>query len=215
MHSQMTYSDPYRFTDGQRRKEIFMSLVTCLLFLMGIPKVIFIPSVLLFYGLYIYKSYRENPEFLTVWGLRMDNIRARAAVKPTAIFTAIAAVIIMLMVKHTPSWNMVYMLFLYPFYGIVQQFIVLSLVVNNLRHMYIPYVHENTLTLAISIIFGAIHLNSIVLAAATFLFAFGMMRIYLLFENIIVCGISHGVLATLLYYLVLGQDPLVELFSNA
>ncbi len=66
-------------------------------------------------------------------------------------------------------------------------------------------------TVVTAALVGLVHLPYVALAVATFLLGLVFTPHYLRHRNVLVLGIWHGWLETLLYFWVLGRDPLAML----
>jgi hypothetical protein len=100
-------------------------------------------------------------------------------------------------------WHMLIALLLYPLWGIAQQFFMQSILASRLA----AESHSRVLvTVVASAVFGLLHWPNSVLVAATFVFNLFATPLFLKFRSIWPIGVSHGVVGTLFYYLVLDQD---------
>jgi membrane protease YdiL (CAAX protease family) len=100
---------------------------------------------------------------------------------------------------------------LYPPWGVVQQFLVVALIAENLVAMGRGRIGEPLAVVLTACGFAAIHVHDYRLVGATFLLGLVTTSVYFRTKNVWVPGILHGWFATLVYYLVLGEDPWAEL----
>jgi hypothetical protein len=100
---------------------------------------------------------------------------------------------------------------LYPLWGVVQQAITQGMVAGGLRDR-VPRPLVVALTAAA---FAAVHFPHPELMVATFALALGFTPIWLRHRNVLALGLLHGWLGALLYYLVLGRDPIGEITAGA
>jgi len=89
----------------------------------------------------------------------------------------------------------------------VQQFLVQAMAVRNLRAVLPP----SATVLVAGFLFGLVHLPDLALSAATFGLGIALTPIYLLWRNLRPLGFCHGWLGTLVYFWVLGLDPLTQM----
>ena len=69
-------------------------------------------------------------------------------------------------------------------------------------------------TAVASVLFGAVHLPELKLAAATCLLGLAFTLLYLRWGNLWPLGLCHGWLGVFYYYWVLGRDPWMETFAR-
>jgi len=162
---------------------------------------------------YIGWRIRQDRAVLQAWGIRLDNLRQASA--PCLAFVA-AAALGMLGYRLLRGWrpiplSFLVILVLYPFWGLLQQFCVQSLFVANLDRL---GVRRAAIVPTAAILFGLVHAPNWPLAglagAACAVWALLFLRV----PNLIPIGLSHGLLGTLAYYLVLGRDPLRHLIHH-
>ena len=93
---------------------------------------------------------------------------------------------------------------LYPVWGVAQQFALQNLIAKNLS-----YVLQSHLGLAVgaSALFGVSHYPRLELVALTFVGGIFFTLVYRKFPNLWAVGIAHGVLGSLVVYIVLKEDP--------
>lgn len=104
--------------------------------------------------------------------------------------------------------NLVTTLLLYPFWGVVQQFIVVAMIAGNVGLIVRrPSRRGPIAVLATGILFALAHLPSPGLVALGFLLGTVATSTYLRWRNLWIIGLFHGWVATFFYYLVLREDP--------
>jgi len=99
---------------------------------------------------------------------------------------------------------------LYPVWGLGQQFGLQALITRNLRAL-LPQAGARVPVAAV--LFSVAHFPNFVLMGLTFAAGLGFTWVYERHRNLWALGIVHGVLGALAYYLVLGQDPGVEIMG--
>jgi membrane protease YdiL (CAAX protease family) len=96
-------------------------------------------------------------------------------------------------------------------WGLVQQFLIVALLAGNLRkHSRIP---QRWIVLLTALVFALAHAASVPLAVAAFFLAAVTTTIYFRTRNMWALGLFHGLFATGLYFLALGQDLWTEVVS--
>lgn len=148
----------------------------------------------------------HTPSLLTEWGFRRDNLVATLPVY--VLFTLVAGFVVYMYgiyYDRTPLpatfW---YILALYPIWGIGQQFALQNFVARNLAALFPNVIVRAGAT---ALIFSLSHAPSLELMVLTALVGFFFTILYHYAPNLIVLGISHGILGALAYYLVLNEDP--------
>jgi len=151
----------------------------------------------------------DDRSILHRWGFRADTLAP--ATRAVALLTAAGAVVIVVWAafegRLPPPPSFWIALAIYPFWGLVQQFLLNAMLLRNLREL-LP--ERLALPLA-AILFAASHLPDLPLAALTLPAGFAWGWIYLRRPNLWALGLGHGVLGTVAYYLALGRDPLAAL----
>ena len=109
--------------------------------------------------------------------------------------------------------EMIPLLILYPAWGLVQQFLVQSMVTSNLSDasgwLGSPY----AVTPISASLFGGVHVPSWKLTAATFVMGLVFTPLYLRHENLWPLGLYHGWLGVLFYQWVLERNPLKRMLN--
>ncbi|MBI4613634.1 MAG: CPBP family intramembrane metalloprotease [Planctomycetes bacterium] len=172
-----------------------------------IPKRWLVPAVLALvagYGVLVRLRGRET---WRDFGLRADNL-ARSAFA-VGLFTAAGALLCVLwaLISGRPLWRPELALLLpaYPLYGIVQQ-LVFQGVLHRRLVLLLP---GRFLPIAVTAsVFALVHVGNAPLVPITLAAGAGWSWLYRRWPNVWVLGISHGILASLAYPLVLSQDPL-------
>lgn len=169
---------------------------------------IYIVSAILFWVFYFVFRVRKQPWLLQYWGLTSSNLwetfRIVGTVGGLAILLFLGFAI--LMGNAIFSWNLLFVLLTYPFWGLVQQFVMMSIVANNLNDFQWKRIGFSQVIIITSFVFAIVHYPSIPLIIATFFMALFYSFVFLKKRNIIPLGFFHGILGGLFYYLVLEKD---------
>ena len=148
---------------------------------------------------YILFSTQQKRDY---WGITTKNIY-KAFLLPTQLFM-VGLFYIILNAKtthHTKTAHLIATLFIYPLWGLLQQFLVQSMIIKNLPQLNI------ILTIIIGgCLFSIIHIHTPFLLLPTFLLGCAWTYCYIKNNNIIPLGIYHGVLATLYFHYILNQN---------
>lgn len=163
----------------------------------------------------IYRS-KTKPGITKYWGFRIDNFKkVLRKVLPFGIVSVIAFTCIGLY-RNTINitWHIIPILFLYPVWGIIQQFLLIALTAGNLQNFKGQNLNKLTIILLSALLFALVHYPFIWLIIATFFLAIFYGLIYLSERNIYVLGIFHGWLGGIFYYTVLDRDPFLEMFGS-
>ena len=169
-------------------------------------------AILLMFVGYLVWRVQTSPGVLRTWGIRADNFAPAivahlgfAAISALALFGL--AVTTGPVEMPTSFWVTV---FLYPIYGVVQQFALQNFIARNLRMMLSGSV---PVAATAAIFFGLSHYPRLELVALTFVAGFFFTLIYQRFSNLWAVGLAHGLMAALAMYLVLGEDPGAEILN--
>ncbi|MDH5698601.1 MAG: CPBP family glutamic-type intramembrane protease [Nitrospirota bacterium] len=164
---------------------------------------------------YVVWQVRRNPTRWKRWGFRTDNLR-QAFIGPSVLFAGSGLAMAWYgMMTGRVLWqgHMLFLLFLYPLWGILQQFLVQSLGVDNLMKLF----PQLGLLLAIPVgvmLFAVVHFPDWWLMLATGLLACFFIPLYIRDRNLWPLGLYHGWLGTFFYLWVLGRDPWVSVFGK-
>jgi hypothetical protein len=174
-------------------------------------QLIFTIAAILFWIAFVgIRVHRDRSAFRR-WGFRADGLwRSVSMLLPYAAIMILAtAGYGLLEGTMTLSWRFFLLLALYPAWGLVQQFLVVGLLAGNIRRD--GRLSDGAIILVIALLFAAIHLPSIPLVIVAGVMAAITTSVYFKTGNLLALGLFHGLVASLAYFFVLGQDPLADL----
>lgn len=158
----------------------------------------------------VYLAWRvkSTPGILREWGFRRSNFtstmkRCVALGVPATACLLIYAGAVGYLPFPRSFWIV---LFAYPAWGIAQQFAIQVLIARNLRKLVTSPIPRAIL---VATLFSASHIPNFRLVGLTFPLGVAATLIYNRHPNIWAIGLLHGVLGTIAYYAVLGEDPLI------
>jgi len=159
----------------------------------------------LFLG-YVTWRFVRSKQAHRVWGMRRDNFRRSLAAHLG--FAAVATVGFVAWGLYFDSLHLPLSFWLtvgvYPVWGIAQQFALQNLLARNLRPL-LP--HPAAVALVASVLFAVAHYPRMDLVVLTFIAGFFFTLIYGRYPNLWAVGIAHGILGSLAFYVVVGEDP--------
>jgi hypothetical protein len=146
------------------------------------------------------------------WGVGALGLRAcaRDAALLTGCGAGICAAIGAARGSLAADWHLLVLCLLYPLWGIVQQFLVLSLLAANLSALGLS---RGVVIAAATAGFTIVHAPNWPLAAASAVLGSVCTWLFLRHRNLWPLGVAHGVLAALFYRWVLGRDSFTELWQ--
>jgi uncharacterized protein len=177
---------------------------------------VFIVGACVFWIGFVFIRARQNKNAFRDWGFRADNLR-QAVTIPAMLLGVLAGSFAgyahfqgtLLFPLHT------LLLFLfYPIWGLIQQFLALSIVVNNLERIPTLGRKKPLLVMVSAILFGMVHAYDIRLAAGTLFLELLIIPLYLKDRNLWPLGVLHGWIGVLFYLWVLNQDLWIETFGS-
>jgi len=178
-------------------------------------KGLFIVLASVFWTGYIAWQVRRDRTKWGSWGFRTDNLWG-AFKWPTVLFVLAGMGMAWYGVKTgRVLWqgHMVFLLLLYPLWGVLQQFLVQALGVDNLMKLF-PR-HGLLLAMPVGVVlFAVVHFPNWRLMLATGLLACFFIPLYIRDRNLWPLGLYHGWLGTFFYLWVLGRDPWVSVFGK-
>ena len=161
---------------------------------------------------YIVWRVRRSPNALYVWGFRTDNFGP--AIRSQLPFLALSIVGLIIFGVFTGSAGLPktfwFTIALYPIWGIVQQFALQNFIANNLKSAVSGVV---LLSLVAALIFAVSHYPRLELVALSFVGGFFFTLAYRKHPNLWVVGTVHGILGSMVFYIVMGQDPGAEIIN--
>jgi membrane protease YdiL (CAAX protease family) len=200
--------------------EIFLAFAT------GISKLIFmdwlnwkfpfIIVIIFLWSYYVWLRFKQDPKVLQKWGFRWDNF---GKVKRLMLPFGILAVVSSLVVGYwrdtlNLTWHIIPILILYPIWGTIQQFLVISLVAGNLHDLKLKGWNDFLVVFVAALLFGLVHYPYLWLMGATFVLALFYGYIFLKERNVYAMGLYHGWLGAIFFYTVVGRDPFMEVLGK-
>jgi hypothetical protein len=158
------------------------------------------------FGIYLVWRVRQGKEVLRTWGMRCDNLWL--ALRAQLPFAVIAVLALMGFAAATGALRLPesfwITLALYPIWGIAQQFALQNLIGNNLTGL---FSRPAAIAGVSCVLFGASHYPRLELVLLTLVGGFFFTLIYRRIPNLWAVGIVHGILGSLVIYIVLKEDP--------
>jgi membrane protease YdiL (CAAX protease family) len=204
--------------DQQIKFEIFALAGTAILKFILIDwlnlRAMYIVLICLFWISYIYDRYKNDPSILSRWGIQKQNFRSTFLyILPFAV-VCIAGFGIYGITAQTAivNWHLIPILFAYPLWGLIQQFIVAGLIAGNLKGISNPRFKKYQIILITSLLFSIVHFPDGLLMVFTFIMQWIFTTAFLRWKNIWPLGLYHGWIATFLLFYIMGRDLWIELF---
>jgi len=176
-------------------------------------QLLFIIISITFWTSYIVYQYSKNSNLLNYWGFTKKNFLK--CFKTTGAFALLCIVLFIAYGMYNQvevnKLHLLYILLLYPVWGTIQQFMVMSLVLGNLKDMVSAKIPLAILILISSLLFSAVHIPSLALMLITFILALYYSQVFLKYRNLLPLGFFHGMIGGFYYYYVLNQDPWLEI----
>ena len=180
----------------------------------------FIIGIFCMWAIYIYINIKKNKGILKLWGLRLDNLK-KSFKKPTFFFILVFIPILIIYLKsHNKNISInkyfYITLGLYLFWGILQQFLLQSMITRNLNE--IIKINEKKRKFIIisimSILFGLLHHGDQKLFNSSIIIGGFWTYFYIIDKNIIPLGIYHAIIATIYYFWVKNENILQTLIKK-
>ncbi len=177
--------------------------------------VFYICGIVLFWMAYILYRVKSNRETLIVWGFKKEHFKLSLLyLAPLIILTGIVSVLYSILHESlTFSWTFILVLLLYPFWGLIQQFMMLGIVSQSLESLTEGKMNRVLLIFLVSALFSLVHYPSPFLMIFTFFLEVVFTLVYLKWRNLWAIGFAHGWIGTLILYYVLDRNLWSELFS--
>ncbi len=208
-------------TNSDRRKwlEILAVIITgalkyVLVDWLGL-RVYYIAAACLFWVYYILKRRKENKDILRIWGFRKENFnRVFLFLLPFSL-TAIGGILWYGISFHSNflNWHVIPVLFLYPLWGCIQQFLMTALIAGNLKSLEVLNLKSYQVVLLTSLLFALVHYPYLPLMIFAFFMEVLFTSTYFKWRNLWPLGLYHGWLGSLFLFFVMGRDLWVELWK--
>lgn len=176
----------------------------------------FVVFAILAWGIYIYYRFKKENGILKHWGFRIDNFKKVCKLMFPFGVVSILTFFIIGYYQNTINltWHILPLLITYPIWGVIQQFLTISLIAGNLRDLKSKKLNKPLIILITAILFSVVHYPSVWLMIGTFILALFYGILYLKEKNVFAMGLIHGWLGALFYYTVVNRDPFQEVFLN-
>lgn len=177
-------------------------------------RVFFITGICLFWLGYVLYRYSVDHKILVYWGFKKEYIgRSMLFLFPfLAVGIYVAVVLGNLNKSKVDILHLLPVLALYPVWGIVQQFLMICIVAENLSGFKKLSRSKPVVIVITSILFGLIHFPDFSLMIFTFAMEVAFLAIYFKWRNLWAVGLAHGWIATFLLYYLHNRDLWTELF---
>lgn len=176
----------------------------------GLKAAVVVLGVILWVG-YAVRRWLGEPAVLRRWGFRTDT--AGAAAKAALALTLPTVVAATAWGLHTGSFppprGFWLILALYPAWGVAQQLLLNAMLARNLEGLLPPW----AVVPVAGALFAASHAPDLPVVALTFPAGLAWVWIYRRWPNLWVQGVAHGIIGTVVFYGVLGRDPLAALLG--
>lgn len=177
-------------------------------------RLFYITAACLFWSFYIFNRYRADKTVLKRWGFRKDYFRETfLLVLPFAV-VIVAGIVWYGMTYNAVflNWHLIPVFFLYPAWGLIQQFLMIAIIAENLRTITTVGLNDNQIILLISVLFSVAHFPDVPLVGFTFFMELLFLIAFFKYRNLWPLGLFHGWIGSLLLYFVMGRDLWNELW---
>ena len=175
----------------------------------------FIITVTSGWSIYLFIRAKYVKGIFKHWGLASKNFReATFLVLPFMALSIISCFIVgYWQGSINLTWHIFPILILYPFWGTLQQLLLMAFVAGNLQGLQHKRLTNVAIVIITACLFAIIHLPHYWLVFGTFLLALFYGYVYLKVPNLFVLGLLHGWLGALFFYTVVDRDPFEEVFG--
>jgi len=165
---------------------------------------------------YIFTRIYKNHSVIKEWGLSLNGFKQTLKVIsiPALVVTIFSIWYGLDQGVLIFNWHIIPVMILYPFWGIIQQLLIISLFGGNIYYLENTKINKLTIISLTSILFSLVHYPSVPLMIVTFFLAVCYCLVFFRFRNILVLGLFHGWLACIFYFFVMGRDPWLEFIGS-
>lgn len=164
---------------------------------------------------FIYRTCTEK-ELYKYWGLSLSNAKPLFKIVASVGVVLIAVIVIYGVYIEPIHWSVhiLFVLLVYPIWGLIQQFLIMSLFAGNIHDFRGKNTGGMITVLLTSILFSIVHYPSFPLMFATLVMAIIYSYLFLKYRNIIPLGLFHGIIGGLFYYVILNRDAWEEFVTK-
>lgn len=175
----------------------------------------YISGACLFWLVYVILRYKSNNSILRYWGFKKENFRKAFLLLLPFTMIGIFVIIIFGLVhnQYMLNWHIIPVFFLYPVWGLIQQFMIAGLIAGNLISINSIHFKNYQVVLLTSIVFSLVHYPYSFLMIFVFFMQLIFTLVYIIWRNLWALGLIHGWIATFLLYYTLERDLWLELFA--
>ena len=206
-------------SEKQKWFELLMVILTgCLKFIfmdwMNLRS-FYISGICIFWFCYVIYRYSKDHEILKYWGYRKENFKKSMVTLLPFLLISVTGTFIHMTIKDRLvfSWHLIPILMLYPVWGIIQQFMMVSLIAGNLQSLKIIKLNKYQSILITAFIFSQVHYPGIFLMIFTFIMEIIFLMVFYKWRNLWALGLVHGWVATILLFYIENRDLWTELFT--
>jgi hypothetical protein len=175
---------------------------------------VYIAGICIFWLGYVIIQVKNNRNQLEIWGFRKTGFRQSLVFLLPFIALVTLGCLVFSGFKGSMffSWHILPVLALYPLWGLIQQFLMLGVISQNLRSLFVTKVNHFVIIIIVSALFSLIHYPSFFLMVVTFFLEMLFITVYFKWKNLWAIGIAHGWVATFLLFYVSERNLWQELF---
>lgn len=175
----------------------------------------FIFGICLIWFIYILYRRHYDKDILREWGFTKDHFLPSIKRLFPVLIISVAASILYGTIRNGVafSWHIIPIFFLYPIWGVFQQYIMLGLFADNLTNFKRVNLGNFTLLIITSVVFSLIHFPDYFLMIYVFGLEACFFIVWTRFKNIWAIGLVHGWIGTFLLFFISGRDLWAELFE--
>ena len=179
-------------------------------------KIWYIFSACICWMIYIFLRARRDKDTFQNFGFRMEGFKSSLRIiMPISALAVITFVGIGLITDRLLiNWHIIPIMLLYPIWGTIQQFLMISLLATHLSQLEGFKLTNFFIVTITAVLFSVVHYPSYELISGTFLLAVLYTIIFIKYRNVWVLGIFHGWLGCFFYFFVLGRDALAEMLQS-
>ena len=176
----------------------------------------YVAGICFFWIGYIIYRYVHDGSVLAKWGFRKEGFSQTLVFLIPFIILCILSSLILGDVNSSVTilnWRVIPVLFMYPLWGLFQQYIMLVLIAGNLTELEKIDLKKYQVIIITSLLFSFIHYPSFFLMVFTFFMEVIFLLAWFRWKNLLALGLTHGVIATFLLFYILERDLWLELFE--
>ncbi len=178
-------------------------------------KAFYITGICLFWIGYILFRYFNHKAILTEWGFSLEGFRETIIFLLPFLLLCCGSSLILALNNNVSiiNWRILPILFMYPLWGLFQQYIMIILIYGNIVELERVNLSRQGAIAITALLFSIVHYPSFFLMIFVFVMEILFLIAWSRWKNLLALGLIHGIIGTVILYFINGRHLWLELFE--